>query len=72
MHSSSRFPVVNGIQQSPNPPSPTSLPAELMGNAPWIFVVYCAFNAAWKPWEIILLVIALIPMAVLTSRAKRA
>lgn len=44
------------------------LPQDVLASAPWIFVVYLAFQAQWPPVAIIVLVAALVPVATLPGR----
>jgi hypothetical protein len=44
------------------------LPWDVLASAPWIFVVYLAFQAQWPPVAIIALVTFLLPVALLTGR----
>jgi hypothetical protein len=46
-------------------------PRDLLASAPWIFVVYMAFQAHWPPLAIIVLIGMLIPMVVLTTQYRR-
>lgn len=40
------------------------LPRDLLASAPWVFVVYLAFQQQWPPVAIITLVAVLLPIAV--------
>ncbi|MFI7680981.1 hypothetical protein [Actinophytocola sp. NPDC049390] len=44
------------------------LPRDLLASAPWVFVVYLAFQEQWPPVAIIALVAVLLPVAIPSGR----
>lgn len=47
------------------------IPRDPLASAPWIFVVYLAFQKAWPPAATLALIAVMTPIVVLTSRPRQ-
>ncbi|WP_157529535.1 hypothetical protein [Nocardia sp. NRRL S-836] len=60
------------IQRLPQPGQAVmpALSKQLLSQAPWIFVVYMAFQAMWTPEQVTKLLVVIIPLAIVNMIAK--